>query len=141
MRNATFERQGWSYDSTSLPVLSLLVVLAGLWQIVAPFLLNFADDQIVMRNSIASGIALALFAGLGAYGRGRWRRSAISAWNWLACLTALWLLISPFILDYREPEPAFWSAVVVGLLSVIIAGVAAFKYGGRDAPGMSEAYR
>jgi len=137
MRNATFERQGWSYDATSLPVLSLLVVLAGLWQIVAPFLLNFADDQMVMRNSIASGTALALFAGLGAYGSGRWSRSAVSAWNWLACLTALWLLISPFILGYRELEPAFWSAIVVGLLSVIIAGVAAFKYGGQGPHVMS----
>jgi len=133
MRNATFERQGWSYDSPSLPILSLLVVLSGLWQIVAPFLLNFADNQMVMRNSIVSGIALALFAGLGAYGRGRWSRSAVSAWNWLACLTALWLLISPFILGYREIESASWSAIVVGLLSVIIAGVAAFTYGDRDA--------
>jgi len=137
MRNATFERQGWSYDATSLPVLSLLVVLAGLWQIVAPFLLNFANDQMVMRNSIVSGTALALFAGLGAYGSGRWSRSAVSAWNWLACLTALWLLISPFILGYRELEPAFWSAIVVGLLSVIIAGAAAFKYGGQGPHVMS----
>jgi len=70
MRNATFERQGWSYDSISLPVLSLLVVLAGLWQIVAPVLLNFADNQIVVRNLMASGSALALFAGLSADGRG-----------------------------------------------------------------------
>jgi len=141
MRNATFERQGWSHDSTSLPVLSLLVVLAGLWQIVAPFLLNFADEQVVMRNAIATGIALALFACLGAYGNGRWSWSIVRAWNWLACLTALWLLSSPFILGYREIEPAFWSAIGVGLLSAIIAGVAAFKYGGRDTPEMSNVYR
>jgi len=133
MRNATFERRDWTHGSTSLPILSLLVVLAGLWQMVAPFLLNFADDQMVMRNSIASGIALALFAGLGAYGSGRWSRSIVSAWNWLAGLTALWLLSSPFVLDYREVEPAFWSAIVVGLLSAIIAGVAAFTYQDRDA--------
>jgi len=119
MRNATFERRGRSHGSTSLPVLSLLVVLAGLWQIVAPVLLNFTNDQMVMHNSIASGIALALFAGLGAYGSGRWSGSTVSAWNWLACLTTLWLLISPFILGYWEIEAAFWSAIVVGLLSVI----------------------
>jgi len=125
MRNETFGRPSWSVDHTSGRILSLAVVLAGLWQIVAPFLLGFADEQIAMRNAIGSGIALALFAGLGAFGLGRWSRSVVSAFDWLACLTGLWLLISPFVLQYREVAPAFWSAILIGLLSFICAGFAA----------------
>ncbi len=132
MRNATFGRN-WSLDHTSGRTLSLVVVLAGLWQIVAPFLLNFADEQMAMRNAIGTGIALALFAGLGAFGAGRWSRTAVSAFDWLACVAGLWLLISPFVLDYREVTPAFWSAILIGLLSFIIAGFAASQKQGSDA--------
>ncbi len=134
MQNATFGRWSWFLNSTSARILSLVVVLAGLWQIVAPFLLNFADEQIAMRNAIGSGIALVLFAGLGAFGLGRWSRSIVSACNWLACLTGLWLLISPWVLRYREVAPAFWSAILVGVLSFIIAGIVASQRHGSDVP-------
>jgi len=132
MRNATFGGGTWSLSHTSGRILSLAVVLAGLWQIGVPFLLNFADEQVVMRNAIATGIALVLFAGLGAFGFGRWSRTVVSAFDWLACLTGLWLLISPFALDYEEIAPAFWSAILIGLFSFISAGFAASQKPGSD---------
>ncbi len=134
MQNATFGRGSWSLDYTSARTLSLAVVVAGLWQIVAPFLLNFADEPMAMRNAIGTGIALALFAGLGAFGYGRWSRTVVSAFDWLACLTGLWLLISPFVLNYREVTPAFWSAILIGLISFITAGFAASQKHGSDTP-------
>jgi len=133
MRNATFGRWNWSLDHTSARTLSLAVVLAGLWQIAAPFLLGFADEQVVTRNAIGTGIAVVLFAGLGAFGLGRWSRTLVSAFDWLACVTGFWLLISPFVLHYREVVPAFWSAILVGLLSFIIAGFAASQKQSSDA--------
>jgi len=132
MQNATYGRRNWSLDHTSARMLSLAVVLAGLWQIVAPYLLNFANEQMAMRNAIGTGILLTAFAGLGAFGVGRWSRTTVSAFDWLACLTGLWLLISPFVLQYREVMPAFWSAIMVGLLSFIIAGFAATQKHGSD---------
>ena len=51
----------------------------------------------------------------------------VSAFDWLACLTGLWLLISPFALNYQEVVPAFWSAILIGLLSFISAGFAASR--------------
>ena len=133
MRNATFGPRFWSLDHTSTRMLSLVVALAGLWQIVAPFLLNFTNEQMAMRNAIGAGIALVLFAGLGAFGVGRLSSAVVSAFNWLACLTGLWLLISPSVLQYREIAPAFWSAIVVGLLSFIVAGYAASQKEDSDA--------
>jgi len=134
MRNATFGRRTWSPEYTSVRILSWVVILAGLWQITAPFLLNFTHEQTAMRNAIVTGVALSLFAGLGAFGFGRWSRTTISAFNWLACLTGLWLLISPFVLQYREVAPAFWSAIVVGLLSFLIAGFTASQKHGLATP-------
>ena len=124
MRNTMFERR-WSLDQRSARLLSLVVVLGGLWQIVAPYLLNFADQQTVVRNAIISGILLVLFTGIGAFGIGRWSRTYVRASDWLASLTGLWLAISPFVLQYQEIVPAFWSALIVGLVSFIIAGIVA----------------
>jgi len=134
MQHATFARRNWFLSATSARILSLAVVLAGFWQIVVPFLLNFADEQIAMRNAVGSGIALVLFAGLGAFGLGRWSRSIVSACSWLACLTGLWLLISPWLLRYQEVAPAFWSAILVGVLSFIIAAIVASQRHGSDVP-------
>ena len=124
MRDTMFERR-WSLDQWSVRLLSLVVVLGGLWQIVAPYLLNFADQQTVVRNAIISGILLVLFAGIGAFGIGRWNRTYVHASDWLASLTGLWLAISPFVLQYQEIVPAFWSALIVGLVSFIVAGIVA----------------
>ena len=133
MRNATFGRWHWSLDQRSARLLSLVVALAGLLQIVAPFLLNFAHEQTAMRNAIISGILLVLCFGLAAFGLGRWSRTWVSTFDWLASLTGLWLAISPFVLQYREVVPAFWSALIVGLISsFIIAGVIASLKQGSD---------
>ncbi len=53
-------------------ILSGIVALFGLWQMVAPFVLDFAAEQAVMRNAIASGLLLALFGALALFGGGRW---------------------------------------------------------------------
>jgi len=124
MRDTMFERR-WSLDEQPARLLSLVVGLGGLWQIVAPFVLNFADEQTAMRNSIICGILLVLFSGLAAFGIGRWSWTVVQGSGWLASLTGLWLAVSPFVLRYQEVVPAFWSALIVGLVSFIIAGVVA----------------
>ncbi len=105
-----------------------------MWQIAAPYLFGFANEQVAMRNAIVSGILLVVFSALSAYGFGRWSDTAASVFGWLASLTGLWLAISPFILNYEEVMPAFWSALIVGLVSFIIAGVVA-SFAHDHAPG------
>jgi len=131
MRDTMFERR-WSLDEQSARLLGLVGALGGLWQIVAPFLLNFADEQTVMRNSTISGILLVVFAGIQASGIGRWSRTLVQGSGWLASLTGLWLAISPFVLRYQEVVPAFWSALIVGLVSFIVAGVVTSMMQGTD---------
>lgn len=125
MQNATFGRRVLSPDYSFARLLSLVVVLAGLWQIVAPFLLSFADDRAATWNAIGAGIVLALFAGLGAWGAGRWSQTMSRGFEWLTSIAGLWLAISPFIFGYRDISPAFWSALAVGLVGFIVGGYVA----------------
>lgn len=125
MRKVALTHHGWGLDYGAARLLSLVVVLGGLWQIVAPFVLKFANERAAMYNAIGTGVLLALFAGLSAYSMGRWSASRLSTLSWLASLTGLWLTISPFVLRYREIVLAFWSALIVGLVSFIVAAVVA----------------
>lgn len=119
-RNAS-ERTTWSRS------FSAIVALLGLCQIAAPYVLDFATQETVWRNAIISGVLLTIFGALAFFGTGRWTRTIVSAFAGLGSLTGLWLLISPFVLRYQEDIAAFWSAIIVGLLSFLLAGFAATK--------------
>ena len=108
-------------------LLSAVVALAGLWQIAAPFVLNFADQQTLMQNSIVSGGLLLIFGALAFIGAAYWSHTIVRAFDVLAGLTGFWLLISPWVLGYEANAPAFWSAIVVGLVGLIGGVLAAVK--------------
>ncbi len=101
------------------------VTIAGIWQIAAPYVLNFATEQVAFRNVIVCGVLLAVFGILGVFGAGQWSDSLVRTFAGLASLTGLWLAISPWVLQYQMITAAFWSAFVVGLLAFICAGFAA----------------
>jgi len=47
--------------------------------------------------------------------------------NGLAALIGMWLPIWPWVLNYRAIVPAFWSAIVAGLVGCVGAGLATVK--------------
>ncbi len=108
-------------------LISGIVAIFGLLLLAAPFVLNFAAEQLPMQNAVASGVLLALFGALAFFGAGYWRRNVVRAFDWLAALTGLWLLISPWVLDYQASGPAFWSVILIGLIGFIGGVVAALK--------------
>jgi len=55
------------------------------------------------------------------------RPSHISVFNGLAALIGMWLPIWPWVLNYRAIVPAFWSAIVAGLVGCVGAGLATVK--------------
>ncbi len=126
MAGMTFGGRNWMQRYGLRSILSAIVVLFGIWQIVSPYILNFAADPTAMLNAVISGVFLVLFAALGFYGMGRWSYTTVRIFDGLAALTGLWLLISPFVLD-QAYGPAFWNAVIVGLIAFICAGLAAFQ--------------
>ena len=48
-----------------------------------------------------------------------WRRSAAGA-GWLSLLVGVWLVVSPFVLDYGDDD-ASWNPVLVGFIVVLLA--------------------
>ncbi len=125
MAGMTFSGHNSSQQYSWGRIFSGIVVLSGLWQIVAPYILDFSTEQAALWNAVICGVLLVVFAGVPLFGTQRWSQTVIRACCWLASLTGLWLLVSPFVLKYQAVVPAFWSAIVVGLLSLILAGIAA----------------
>lgn len=77
-----------------------LNLIAGLWLIIAPFLLNYGDLREALGNDIIIGIIVAALAAIrisGAYQ---------AAWlSWTNFVLGAWLIIAPFVLGYGEAAP------------------------------------
>ncbi|HYG34455.1 MAG TPA: SPW repeat protein [Clostridia bacterium] len=87
-------------------------VVLGVWLAVSPFILGFTRLESAMWNNIIIGLlvlVLALMQGSG----GR-------AGSMLNVLLGLWLVVSPFALDFAAPVP-LWNNIIVGLLIAIMA--------------------
>ncbi len=128
MAGTTFGGRNWIQRYGWGRILGVVVGLLGIWQIIAPYVLGFAGEQTAMWNAIICGVLLFVFAALGFYGMGHWSPTSVRIFDGLAALTGLWLVISPFVLQYQTVVTAFWNAIIIGLFSFVCAGFAASKY-------------
>lgn len=88
-----------------------LNVLAGLWEIIAPFVLGYSGDAVATTNDVVVGIVVAIFAAirfLGAYG---------AAWlSWVNAVLGVWLIVAPFILGYSGIAAATTNDIILGII-------------------------
>lgn len=98
-----------------------LDVLAGLWLVLAPFLLGYSGTPLM--NDIIIGLAVAVFAGSRLLGDGY-----KIAWpSWVNVLLGLWLFFAPFTLGYTEMSTALWNDVILGIVVVVLATISALS--------------
>ncbi|MCL5961511.1 MAG: SPW repeat protein [Chloroflexi bacterium] len=45
---------------------------------------------------------------------------------WIAVILGIWLIISPWVLNFSGDQPAIWNAVIVGIISLIAGLYGAF---------------
>lgn len=90
---------------------STLNILAGIWLILSPFIFRFWNLTTPSWNSIAVGIAVALLASVRA--AAPLRNAGLS---WINFLLGVWMIVSPWVLDYSGKPRMAWNAVVVGIL-------------------------
>jgi len=92
-----------------------LNIIAGLWLIIAPFLLNYGDLREALGNDVIVGIIVASIATLRAFG-------AYGAdWlSWTNFVLGGWLIIAPFILGYGRAAPIS-NDIVVGIIILALA--------------------
>lgn len=105
--------------STQVKTAGALLIIAGLWLIVAPFLLRYASGW-AYANDVAVG---ALVVALAMY---REARAARRAWpSWISYFLGAWLLISAFLLRHLTGQ-AHWNDAVVGASVLLLAAWSTF---------------
>jgi hypothetical protein len=95
-----------------------VIVLAGLWHMVAPWVGGYSDFQPLVVSSLLTGSALVAFGGLRAAVRGM-------TWPIWACgVVAVWIIIAPWALSDvprgLATQEALWMGLgVLGLVAVM----------------------
>ncbi len=95
-------------------------LILGIWLIIAPFALGVAAiSRTPVTNDVILGILLIAFSW--------WMLAAIAAplgAAWFEVLCGLWLIVSPFVLQYSRIAVAMANDVIVGIITVVVALVA-----------------
>jgi hypothetical protein len=86
-----------------------MIVVLGVWEILAPFVLGYSGSTVPTINAIVVGV-LAVILGLA-----RYRGAYTEAWmSRVQCVLGFWLIIAPFILSYGNP--ARINDIIVGVV-------------------------
>lgn len=94
-----------------------LDIIAGLWLIIAPFVLGYTSVAPAFWNDFIAGIAIVLLAGSREIGEGY-----KIAWpSWVNALIGLWLIIAPFALGYSFVSNAVGNDVLLGIIVAVLA--------------------
>ena len=102
---------------TSVRTASGLDMLAGLWLVLAPFLLTFTGITAATINSVVLGALILILAGSREFGEG-YRH----AWpSWINVIVGAWLIIAPFALGFSASVEAMWSHIIAGAAVVVLA--------------------
>jgi len=104
--------------------LNWLIALAGVWEILAPFILGYADVSTALWNAIIVGIVLIILAVWAALTNDASTEKNLS---WVNAVVGLWLVLAPFILGYAVITAALWNAIIVGIVVIILAVWAAMS--------------
>jgi len=93
-------------------------LLAGVWMVLAPFLLGFTNFPLAAWNSVLIGVIVGCLA--------IYRMTSPTPHVWtgtVSFLLGLWAIVSPFALGAGESGAAVWSGVIMGAI-VAVFGVA-----------------
>jgi len=91
-----------------------LNILAGIWLIIAPFVLGYSNVVQAQWNDIVLGAVIAALAALGAL-----IKSTVIWTSWIIVALGFWLIVAPFILSYPLAISR-WNDIVLGLVVIVI---------------------
>lgn len=98
-----------------------LNVIAGLWLIIAPWVLGYSELTAVLWNDMIVGVLIAIFAGI-RFAKPL-RRQGIS---WINLVLGIWLIAASVVLPHgvgvvTEGALAFWNDIILGSIVVILS--------------------
>jgi hypothetical protein len=88
--------------------------LLGIWLVVSPWVLAYADETMAAWNAAVVGVVIALAAALALVAYQRWE-------EWITAALAAWLIASPFVFGFAAMQAAAWNQFAVGSLVGVLA--------------------
>jgi formate hydrogenlyase subunit 4 len=93
---------------------SWLNILLGIWVIISPFVVQFAQLPAAMWNNVIVGIIIAVLAII---------RTSVPrqpGWSWVNVILGIWMIISPFVLGAMTTA-ILWNNIILGIVIAIVA--------------------
>ena len=96
--------------STASKTGGVITLLAGLWLIISPFILNYSNLGVSSTNAVIMGVIVGVLAlvNLASYE---------AAWaGWINFLLGLWMIIAPFALGHSGIGTVVTNEVILGII-------------------------
>jgi hypothetical protein len=102
--------------------LNWLVALAGLWEVLAPFILGYSATPAALWNAIIAGVVLIVLGVWAGLNEDTGTDKTVGLVN---AAVGVWLVVSPFILGYAAVVAALWNDIIIGAVVIVLAAWAA----------------
>ncbi len=107
-----------------MKTLSWIVALAGVWEIISPFVLGFSTVTAGVWDNVVVGIILIV---LGVWAALTSNFNTARVLDWIAAVVGLWMIVSPFILGTSAIVTTLWNDVIVGIIALVCGAWAAVQ--------------
>ncbi|MFW8636549.1 SPW repeat protein [Cribrihabitans pelagius] len=97
-------------------------VLAGLWLVISPWVLQFQDSRLAVANAVLLGGLIALMSLAAVVNFRNWE-------EWLDMAVGAWLVISPWVLGLTALTFATWNFVIIGAIVLALAAWSLYEHG------------
>ena len=89
-------------------------LILGLWLVISPWAMSYMMETVPTWNAIVVGVIIAVAAIAALVAFHKWE-------EWVNVGLAIWLIVSPFALDYASHTIVLWNQLIVGALVGILA--------------------
>ncbi len=97
-------------------IASGLNIIAGIWLIIASWVLGYSNLSRPLWNDVILGIAVAVIAAIRL-----WAGRPYAWLSWVNFILGLWLIISPWVLGYSGNRTALWNNVILGIIVAVLS--------------------
>jgi len=89
-------------------------VAVGAWMAASPWVLAYQGKLVATGNAVALGAAIAVVALIALV-------RAVAWTEWTNLVLGVWLMISPWELDFNATHAAMWNALAAGAATALLA--------------------
>jgi hypothetical protein len=100
---------------------SWLNILLGIWVIISPFVVQFAQLPAAMWNNVIVGIVIAVLAII------RTSTPRQAGWSWVNVILGIWMIISPFALGVMTTAIVSNNIILGIVIALIASGSASLR--------------